>query len=48
MNQNINTNKITFNKKGQKIADPSDFTLVPNWVYGIRYKDVKYFISYID
>lgn len=48
LNPNVNANKITLNKKMQKIADPSDFTLVPNWVYGIRFKDVKYFISYID
>lgn len=46
MNSNPN-NKLgnsNINSKFNNKTDPSDLTVIPNWVYGIRFKDVKYFI----
>lgn len=34
----------TINKTGNKNTDLSDILITPSWVYGIRYKDVKYFM----
>lgn len=36
----------TINKTGNKNTDLSDILITPSWVYGIRYKDVKYFMQF--
>lgn len=35
-------------KEENRSKNGNDVTLTPQWVYGIRFKDVKYFIEFIS